>query len=306
MISYLAPLVGLLALSPIVLAAPAAASSAPSAQTTLAKPLPFNSSFIYELDHDKVASPVITTKSGLKINNNVYIVDMQYTTAQQIAKYKADGKIPICYLSAGTWEPGRDDSADFDPSCFCGPGAKVGKNGCTTTVNKMEDWNEWWFDIHSAKCKANVLAGVTKRIQRAKDKGCMGVDPDNVDSYTNTDEQKHGNTAQDQVDYLVALAKSAHGLGMLIDLKNGGALLEEPKWQSSIVNSFDFSVIEECNHYKECNVYDPFLAAGKPQIQIEYSNSIKKCPTLKKGQNLLVYSGLTLDTSKITLSCRPK
>lgn len=33
---------------------------------------------------------------------------------------------------------------------------------------------------------------------------------------------------------------------MLIDLKNGGALLEEPKWQSSIVNSFDFSVIEEC------------------------------------------------------------
>lgn len=53
-------------------------------------------------------------------------------------------------------------------------------------------------------------------------------------------------------------------------------------------------------------MYDPFLAAGKPQIQIEYSNSIKKCPTLKKGQNLLVYSGLTLDTSKITLSCRPK
>jgi hypothetical protein len=50
----------------------------------LAKPLPFNSSFIYELDHDKVASPIITTKSGLKINNNVYIVDMQYTTAQQM------------------------------------------------------------------------------------------------------------------------------------------------------------------------------------------------------------------------------
>lgn len=49
----------------------------------------------------------------------------------------------------------------------------------------MEDWNEWWFDIHSAKCKANVLAGVTKRIQRAKDKGCMGVDPDNVDSVSN-------------------------------------------------------------------------------------------------------------------------
>ena len=38
-------------------------------------------------------------------------------------------------------------------------------------------------------------------------------------------------------------------------------------------------------------------------IQIEYSNSITKCPTLKPGQNLAVLSGLTLNSAQITLDC---
>lgn len=55
--------------------------------------------------------------------------------------------------------------------------------------------------------------------------------------------------------------------------------------------------------YNECDIYDPFLAAGKPQIQIEYGSSIKSCPALKPGQNLAVYRGETLDSKKITLNC---
>jgi hypothetical protein len=51
-------------------------------------------------------------------------------------------------------------------------------------------------------------------------------------------------------------------------------------------------------------VYDPFLLAGKPQIQAEYNNIISECPTdLKPGQNVVVYSGKFLDSRTITLNC---
>lgn len=50
----------------------------------------------------------------------------------------------------------------------------------------MADWNEWWLDIHSPSCVANVENVMTARIKAARDKGCDGVDPDNVDSVSTT------------------------------------------------------------------------------------------------------------------------
>lgn len=59
--------------------------------------------------------------------------------------------------------------------------------------------------------------------------------------------------------------------------------------------------------YKECGEYDAFLKAGKPQIQVEYSNYLKKCPSDQPaGRTVAVYSGLTLDSKKVTLYCPPK
>jgi hypothetical protein len=46
----------------------------------------------------------------------------------------------------------------------------------------MDDWDEYWLDIHSATCKTNVQSVMTQRIKDAKAKGCDGIDPDNVDS----------------------------------------------------------------------------------------------------------------------------
>lgn len=63
--------------------------------------------------------------------------------------------------------------------------------------------------------------------------------------YINTDEQKHGNTEQDQVDYLTFLSTTARENGLLIDLKNGGDLLKG-QHKDAIVAAFDFSVIEQC------------------------------------------------------------
>ncbi|WWC68271.1 uncharacterized protein I206_102194 [Kwoniella pini CBS 10737] len=270
-----------------------------------------STSFIYDLDNQPIAAPVITTQSKLSLNKTTYIVDMAQSTTEQIANYHAKGKKVGCYFSAGTWEPFRTDAKSFLPECYCGQNVTTDSAGkCTgqgANNNLLGEWGEWWLDIRSDKCLKNIKEIMTTRIKAAAAKGCDAVDPDNVDAWTNT--QNFGITKQNEVDYLLWLSVTARSNGLGIDLKNSGDLITDPdsgkstNWTTSLVNAFDFNVIESCHEYDECEKYDPFLKAGKPQIQIEYSNSIKKCPSLKTGQQLLVYSGTTVDSSKITLSC---
>lgn len=80
---------------------------------------------------------------------------------------------------AGTYD--RDDANQFDPACVC-KGAKFAGTSCSTNDNRMADWDEWWLDLHSETCKANIHNVMAARIKSAKEKGCDGVDPDNVDS----------------------------------------------------------------------------------------------------------------------------
>jgi hypothetical protein len=96
----------------------------------------------------------------------------------------------------------RDDKLKFDPACYCGSGRPYDKTTgqCTTTYNQLDGWDEWWLDIKSSKCLANIKPIMAARIKQAKDKGCDGIDPDNMDSYGN--EQHYGTVAQDQVNYL--------------------------------------------------------------------------------------------------------
>ncbi|WVF69456.1 hypothetical protein IAT40_004233 [Kwoniella sp. CBS 6097] len=271
----------------------------------------FSTNFVYDLDNQPLDAPIIKTNIGLALNKTMYIVDMANSTPEQIANYHAKGKKVGCYFSAGTWEPFRADKLQFLPECYCGKGVSTDANGkCTgkgAGNNLLGEWGEWWLDLRSTKCLDNVKSIMAKRIQEAALKGCDAIDPDNVDSFMN--KQNFGNTAQNEVDYLLWLSTTAKANNMGIDLKNSGTLLTDPdtgkptQWSDSLVKAFDFNVIESCHQYSECQTYDPFLKAGKPQVQIEYSNSIKKCPTLAAGQNLLVYSGTTVDSKKIALSC---
>ena len=43
-----------------------------------------NATFVYDLDNVPVAAPVITTTSGLQVDEEVYIVDMEGHTADQM------------------------------------------------------------------------------------------------------------------------------------------------------------------------------------------------------------------------------
>lgn len=65
-------------------------NTAPDTPTTPAQGLSLASTLIYDLDNTGINAPTITSGSGVKIDANVYIVDMSGNSAEQIAAYKGE------------------------------------------------------------------------------------------------------------------------------------------------------------------------------------------------------------------------
>ncbi|KAK4050832.1 hypothetical protein OIV83_003254 [Microbotryomycetes sp. JL201] len=242
-------------------------------------------SFLWSLEAQIPVSPKST--SGLALDfAQVYDVDLFDTTPAQIKEYQSRGKKVFCYFSAGSLEPWRSDAASFTSSCYCNKGSKC----------KMEGWDEWWLDLHSTKCISNVKSVMAKRLDLAKAKGCDGVEPDNVDSYTNN--AGFGTTLTDQYNYLYFLGVNAHQRNLSIALKNSPDMIKQ---KPLVVNLFDAVVIEECAKYNECEAYRPFVKAGKAAWQIEYEVSKVSCPI--PGFFALAYSSYSVNYKNVRDFC---
>lgn len=180
-------------------------------------------------------------------NAAVYDLDLVDTSAVTIAQLKAAGRRVVCYFSAGSSEDWRPDYARF------------------TAADKglaLDGWaGEKWLDIRSANVRAIMVA----RLDLARAKGCDGVEPDNVDGYTNN--TGFPLTAQHQLDYNRFLAAQAHARGLAIGLKNNVDQL------AALEPDFDFAVNEQCNEYAECGGYRVFIAKNKPVFNAEYKSN---------------------------------
>ena len=183
-----------------------------------------------------------------EINKNysvkLYDIDLFDTPKETIKELQKSGKIVICYFSAGTYEDWREDASSF-------PKEALGK--------KMEGWDERWIDIRDKK----VLEIMKARLDLAKDKGCDGVEPDNVDGYSN--DTGFNLTWQEQIKYNKFLAIEAKNRGLLIGLKNDLAQIKE------LEPYFDFALNEQCHKYNECDKLSPFIKNNKPVFNAEYA-----------------------------------
>jgi len=150
----------------------------------------------------------------------------------------------ICYFSAGSYESWRPDSSAF-------PAEVLG--------SEMDGWDELWLDIRSDALKPVMLA----RLDLAKAKGCDGVEPDNVDGYSN--DTGFPLSASDQLLYNRYLATEAHHRGLSIGLKND---LDQV---ATLEPYFDFALNEQCHAYDECTLLEPFIDADKPVFNAEYA-----------------------------------
>ncbi|MCB9641554.1 MAG: endo alpha-1,4 polygalactosaminidase [Myxococcales bacterium] len=204
----------------------------------------------------------LTGTLDTSVKAQMYDIDLFDHTAQTIASLKAQQKVVICYFSAGSYEDWRPDKSAFTAA---------------VKGQKMDGWDELWLDIRAT----NVRDIMKTRLDLAKQKGCDGVEPDNVDGYQN----KTGFplTAQDQLDFNRFLASEAHKRGLSIGLKND---LDQIK---QLVGDFDWALNEECLSYNECSMLQPFLDAGKAVFHVEYDKTKSQvCPKVPQGFSSMI------------------
>jgi hypothetical protein len=179
-------------------------------------------------------------------NVDVYDIDLFDTSIETIQQLQANNHKVICYFSAGSYENWRDDAVDFSAADY---------------GYKLDGWEgERWLDIRSG----NVHRIMQARLDLALEKGCDGVEPDNMDGYSNT--SGFSLTPEDQLAYNRYLANEAHQRGLSIGLKND--LDQVPQ----LVEYYDFAVNEQCFEYDECEALSPFIDAGKAVFNAEYAD----------------------------------
>lgn len=200
----------------------------------------------------------------------MYDIDLFDVPAETINSLHADGRIVICYFSAGSYEEWRPDAGDF-------PADVLGGN--------LAGWaGERWLDIRRIDLLAPIMQA---RMELAVSKDCDGVEPDNIDGYSNNTGLDL--TPDDQLAYNRWLAEQAHLRGLSIGLKND---LEQV---NQLVDDFDWALNEQCFQYNECELLIPFVEAGKAEFGVEYKGKPSSfCPIansmqfswLKKRQDL--------------------
>lgn len=213
------------------------------------KPVPPNSRFAWLLQGSPNPA-VMDAETGPK----VYDFDYLNSSASQIASIKAKGVTVICYFSAGTDEDWRPDHSQF----------KAGD-----TFGQLPGWEgELIVDTRSA----NVRTIMANRIQTMNNLGCDGIEPDNIDAYTNSNSIPLNETTT--LDYMQFLTDTAHSYNMSIALKNGGDLVNKklPNGKT-VMQAHDFAVVEQCYEYNECDAYQPFIAANKAVFIVEYKGT---------------------------------
>ncbi len=233
----------------------------PAAEEKLGALLAPRQTFAYLINSSamKAASP----------SAQVVFVDLFDSSASSIASRKAAGKKVICYFSAGSSENWRPDSRNI-------PAAAKGKG--------LDGWaGEKWLDYRASGVRAVMRA----RIRLAAQKGCQGIDPDNIDGHLNS--SGFALKARDQLSYMSFLRVEAKAAGLLIGMKNSS------ETANSLEPYTDFAVVEECFKYNECGNYGAFARHGKPVFQVEYSRSSQSlCDKAARMGGSLIFANLQL------------
>ena len=208
----------------------------------------------------------------------MYDIDLFDSSGTLIGSLQGDGRIVICYFSAGSWEDWRADADDFPAS---------------VKGNPLDGWpGEKWLDVRDLAALGPIMIA---RMDLAVSKGCDGVEPNNVDGCSNN--SGFPLNAQDQLDYNIWLAARAHERGLSIGLKND---LDQIV---SLEPHFDWALNEQCFAYDECEMLLPFVQAGKAVFGVEYEGDPDEYCPASIGLNLdWLQKNMDLDAWRV--SCR--
>ncbi len=184
----------------------------------------------------------------LSIPAAMYDLDLFDTAPQTVQAIRARGAQAICYISMGSWENWRPDANQY-------PAQVIGK--------AYDGWpGERWLDIRRIDLLAPILRA---RLDLCRAKGFQGVEPDNIDAYSN--DTGFPLTARDQLEFNIWLADEAHARGLSIGLKN------DPEQALDLLPWYDWAMTEDCFDQGWCADMRGFIASGKPVFAAEYTDT---------------------------------
>jgi hypothetical protein len=216
-----------------------------------------------------------TSESAIRTPTGAVMMDLDgfTTSAAEVAKLKAQGVYTVCYIDAGSWEPGRPDSAAY-PSYL--------------KIYFDSQWNEWFLDVTDVFQPNSVLAQLLKaRLQMCKDKGFDALEPDNLQN----DENAGGKiTLKQQLDFNGWIADAAHSVGLAVLQKNGpDKVLMTTTSGQKMVDKFDGILNEECAAFSECGGLQEYVKRGKIAVDVEYKASHLNCAVASQyGFNMML------------------
>jgi hypothetical protein len=190
------------------------------------------------------------------------VIDLFELDQARIAAQRAQGKVVVAYMSAGTFESFRSDVEAF-------PESAIGN-----TLDNYPD--EAWLDVRDPAVREAIAA----RLALARDKGFAGVVPTNLAGYRV--DSGFDLTAEDQRAYGQWLATEAHALGLSI------AMAGDFQQVAELASRFDWAVHFGCIERQDCGVLEVFRSAGKPVFDIETTGTPDEVCAVGREQGINV------------------
>jgi hypothetical protein len=204
-----------------------------------------------------------------------YDIDGFENSAAEVAALQSQGKHVICYIDVGTAEDFRPDYSSFPAS----------------VLGRSNGWpGERWLDIRRLGVIEPIMAA---RFRMCREKGFDAVEPDNIEGYSNR--SGFPLSAQQQLAFNEWVAEEVHSLGMAVLQKNDGEQVAQ------LQPYFDGALTEQCNEYRECGDFQPYLTAGKPVLNAEYKLPVGRfCATDVAAGIMGARFNLALDGKRFT------
>ncbi len=209
----------------------------------------------------------LNTPVDQSVTASMFDIDLFDNETSVVTALHAQGRKVVCYISVGSWEDWRPDANQF-------PAAVIG--------NDYAGWpGEKWLDIRQIDQLAPIMRA---RLDACRAKGFDGIEPDNIDGYTNN--TGFPLTAQDQLAYNKWIANEAHARGLSIGLKNDSDQVAE------LLPYFDWALTEDCFAQGWCDQLTPFVSAGKAVFAAEYTDTGMTTDQFCPQANTLNFNGI--------------
>jgi hypothetical protein len=209
----------------------------------------------------------------------LYEVDLFDTGASVLADLHAQGRAVACYVSVGTDEQWRSDSAEFP----------AGAIGAAVAGYAQENW----LDIRDPTARSVIAA----RLVLASDRGCDAVELSNLQAYQ--EDSGFPLTLSDELEYARLLINQGHSLGLSLGISSSDELVAQ------LSSQVEWGLVQSCLASQSCAAWQPFIAAGKAVFMVEFATEADApllCPQAKALGFSLAIKHANLDAFRVGCS----